>query len=450
MKWLPWLLLWALPLLSRAAPLFRDGERWLAVGDSITHNGEYTAWIYLYYATRFPDTRVEVQNGGIAGDTVAGALLRYEHDLRDRQPTVATILLGMNDVQRRLYGEQPPTPALLAARAGALARYETGLAELVRRFKADDIPVILMTPSPYDETARLPSLPQTGVNEALAACSGTIRRLAGKERLAVIDLHGPMTELGLRLQTAEESATIIGPDRIHPKGPGHLVIAYFFLKAQGAPALVSRVELDAHGGRVTGAVKAEVRHWQATPEKVKFDLLADALPFPVPEEAREALKWVPFMDDLNREELQVRGLERGTYELRIDEEPVGVFSSGELARGINLADRATPQRKQAGEVLDQVREWRRLTAFHERLMVQVERMAPLNGLQRPVEYPEAARRLAAAETPEGYRARLIARYLKAKPQEKEIHEKVQRLRETIRRLARPKERRYRLLRRDPP
>ena len=49
---------------AEAAQLFGNGERWLAVGDSITHNGEFTAWVYLYYATRFPERDLEVENGG--------------------------------------------------------------------------------------------------------------------------------------------------------------------------------------------------------------------------------------------------------------------------------------------------------------------------------------------------------------------------------------------------
>jgi hypothetical protein len=39
---------------------FHDGDRWSVVGDSITQNGTYPAWVYLFYATRFPDRKLDV------------------------------------------------------------------------------------------------------------------------------------------------------------------------------------------------------------------------------------------------------------------------------------------------------------------------------------------------------------------------------------------------------
>ncbi|HEY9250576.1 MAG TPA: hypothetical protein VIO38_15660, partial [Rariglobus sp.] len=51
----------AAPLRAETAPgLFRDHDRWAAVGDSITQGRTYYAWIYLYYATRFPDLALDV------------------------------------------------------------------------------------------------------------------------------------------------------------------------------------------------------------------------------------------------------------------------------------------------------------------------------------------------------------------------------------------------------
>ena len=68
----------------------------------------------------------------------------------------------------------------------------------------------------------------------------------------------------------------------------------------------------------------------------------------------QALKLAPILDDLDRYELKITGLAAGTYEVNIDGEAVGKFSSEELAKGLNLADSAGPITKQARQVLELV------------------------------------------------------------------------------------------------
>jgi hypothetical protein len=54
--------------------------------------------------------------------------------------------------------------------------------------------------------------------------------------------------------------------------------------------------------------------------------------------------------ELNQEPLRVTGLEEGRYKLTIDGQTTGTFAAAELAKGINLADFATPMRRQSDEV----------------------------------------------------------------------------------------------------
>jgi len=77
---------------------FRDGDRVCFVGDSITKQGGYHAQILLFYATRLPEVRVQMWNCGIAGDTAAGGVKRYDWDIAPHKPTVVSIMMGMNDV----------------------------------------------------------------------------------------------------------------------------------------------------------------------------------------------------------------------------------------------------------------------------------------------------------------------------------------------------------------
>ena len=54
---------WLLPILlsasAHAAPLFKHNDMVCLVGDSITHSGPYHSYVFLYYATRSPQERLE-------------------------------------------------------------------------------------------------------------------------------------------------------------------------------------------------------------------------------------------------------------------------------------------------------------------------------------------------------------------------------------------------------
>ena len=128
-------------------------------------------------------------------------------------------------------------------------------------------------------------------------------------------------------------------------------MAWAILKGLGAPALVSRAEIDGAAGKVLASEGCRVTNLKADQGTVAFDRSDDALPMPVDPKAEPALKLAPILQDLDRYELQVTGLPAGTYELSIDGEPVGKASSEELAKGWNLATSAGPITKQAQEVL---------------------------------------------------------------------------------------------------
>lgn len=109
---------------------------------------------------------------------------------------------------------------------------------------------------------------------------------------------------------ADPAFTIIGPDRVHPGPPGHLMMAWLFLKAQGAPALVSRVAIDATAGRVTVSENARVGGPVRSGDGWSFTVLAGALPFPIEDAARPLLALAPVERDLNQEILKVEDLGR--------------------------------------------------------------------------------------------------------------------------------------------
>ena len=434
--------------------LFQNGDRWTAVGDSITHGGTYYAWVYLYYATRFPDRKIDFFNAGNSGDDAHGALKRYDWDIQPHKSTVATIMLGMNDVRREIYGDMPLTNQLRDQRTYILEGYRSFMTKLVKRIQADGARVILITPSIYDETAQIPqSGVLTGVDGALGECAAFLRNLAGETGCSVIDFHDSMGVLNAKIQAKDPAVSLIRPDRVHPSPLGHFVMAYLFLKGQQAPAIVSSVSLDATGPKVLETDNATVEKLAARNNEMTFTLIEKALPYPVDKEQEPALAWVPFNDELNREMLKVRGLAPGEYQLSIDGEAVRRFKTEELETGINLAlEKNTPQARQAAGVLELVKAWCK--------QVQEVRMTPtfefwnLGDVPHPVALETVRARVEAdmarvaeqfKDAPkEQYKVDNYARYLKTKPFEADQIVNLGEIAEKIRAAALPQPHAYKL------
>lgn len=438
-------------LATDRAPFLRPGDRWAFIGDSITHHGTYPAWLLLYQATRFPTATLFAANCGISGDSAAGALQRYDWDIAPNRPTVATIMLGMNDVDRDAYAASSPTPEVLRRRADALERYRQNLDALVRRLQKDGVRVALVTPSPFDETVAVDFPPHRGVNDALAACARFIRELADSTGATVVDLHGPMTALNTQRQLEDSHFTLIGSDRVHPGPAGHLTMAYYFLKGTGAPATVARLEIDAVKGQAN-AQNATIENLHADAASVTFDTRESALPFPVPEEARAALAWVPFQEDLNQEILRITGLHPGRYALTIDGRVVTECSAEQLQSGLNLAVfESTPQMIQAREVLRLVVEWQTLVAHSLRTLAEVEHWR-LRDTPRPLRFADVRPALLQAyddfqrsDAPNRKWDLLnLERYFVLKPQEVLLSQQAELLQMRIRVAAQPQPHSFRI------
>lgn len=79
-------------------PLFKDNDRVCFIGNSITMNGKFHNYIELFYATRFPDRKIEFYNCGISGDVSGGMLERMDSDILIHKPTWSVLMVGMNDI----------------------------------------------------------------------------------------------------------------------------------------------------------------------------------------------------------------------------------------------------------------------------------------------------------------------------------------------------------------
>lgn len=318
----------------------------------------YHSYIWLYYMTRFPYMDLRVMNAGIGGETAGDMYKRLDGDVLSKRPTVLTVTFGMNDTGYMEYNGDD---------AGAFG--EKKYRECYDNFKKmekrlqtlDGVRVVMLGGSPYDETAQIENnAPLRGKNAVMDRVVGFQKESAAANGWEFVDFSAPMVEIGRRVQAGQPSFSLSMGDRIHPDNDGHMVMAYLYLKAQGfAGREVADVQIDAAKAKVLKAGNCEITGLRRNGREISFDYLAEALPYPLDtlthgmgskRSQAEATKLVPFIEEMNREMLTVKGL-KGDYTLYIDGERIGTWSGKQLGEGINLAELQTPQYRQAMEVM---------------------------------------------------------------------------------------------------
>ena len=240
---------------------------------------------------RFPDRKMEFYNCGISGDTAGGGVRRFDFDIASKKPNVAAIMFGMNDVNRDLY-DPTKGPADPKKEQAAIDNYGKNLLELVGKLKASGISIILITPTPYDDTSTMSDPNCPGVNNAINECAKIDRSIAAETGVPLVDFHEPMDVLKSSLQAHDPAASLNGLNRVHPGEPGHLLMAYLFLKAQNVPAQVAKLSVRATDGTTSGSASCVIDQVNVSNNSVSFRYLARSLPFPIEPKAAEAEKWV--------------------------------------------------------------------------------------------------------------------------------------------------------------
>lgn len=355
---------------SQNIPVFKEGERVAFVGNSITCGGHFHSYIWLYYMTHFPNQRVDIFNEGVGGDVAKQISLRLDK-VFEHKPTVVTLSFGMNDTG---YMDYTLSENQSIGRKNVETSCENYKAIEAVYKKYPKVQKILIGSSPYDETSRFNKVAFPGKNKLIQDITDFQKERALANRWGFVDFNRPMTEINKREQQADSTFTLCGGDRIHPTTDGHLVMAYLFLKAQGLTNKpVADVAIDAFTQTVNRSENCKITELAVSPGNVSFTYLANSLPYPIDishynnelHTQADALKVIPFMDEMNYEGLAVNGLSDGYYLLKIGGKTIARFTAGELKRGINLASYSnTPQYEQA----QQIRHMNEMRWFMEREM----------------------------------------------------------------------------------
>jgi len=333
--------------------LFKDGDRVVFIGNSITHGGLYHLYIQTYYQTRFPDRKIEFYNCGIGGDVTTNVLNRMDYDILPHKPTVAVIKLGMNDAGSTFYELKHTAEELQIEQNRIVAKYTNEMREIIRRLKGNSNPrLFLIKPTPYDTNNKQANRkPLIGKNETIQKLTLAVEELAKESNATIVDFYNPLNDLNIKQQLVDSTFTTIGKDRVHPGPMGHMMMAYLFLKTQHVPEIVSKAEIDVSPKIKSKCINATVTDFKMNKTDISFEIVENAIHFPINQDAIAALKYMP-VNKLNNELFVLKGINKGLYSLKIDSSEVGTFSSDELKTGINLAIYPnTPQNKQAQGVL---------------------------------------------------------------------------------------------------
>jgi lysophospholipase L1-like esterase len=367
-------------------------------------------------------------------------LQRLQWDCLAAKPTVVSVMLGMNDVGRSSYKYKDSQDFEKKCNERAEI-YEQSMRKLTKSLLDSGVKVILIKPSIFDDTADLPVPNLPGCGSALAGYASRVQAIADEFKMATVDFNGLMTAINAEQQKRNPHFSIVGPDRVHPTEPGHLVMAYEFLRAQKLSGTVSRITIDAAAGNPGILENCVVENLKIQTNEISFTCLEKSLPFPVEMKATPALELIPFTQDFNQEILQVSGLMPDNYELSIDGKKINTYSAAQLANGVNLARESNaPQLQQSLVVLASLRnKWKAETKL--RSMAFIEHTAwpnakrPLDIAQISADMDTQLSKIAGSNS--AWKEQLRKNYLEIKPREVALHREAEEAVNTARLVAQP-------------
>ncbi|MBB2924955.1 SGNH/GDSL hydrolase family protein [Cellulomonas cellasea] len=205
--------------------LLEAGDRILLTGDSITDWGRdrqdptslghgYAMVVASLAGARRPDLGLTFLNRGIGGDTARRLRERWEADALALEPTVISVLVGINDTWRRYD----------SGRSTSVDAYEEDYRAMLdparERLGAR---LVLVEPFvvPVEEA-------QHGWREDLDPRIGVVRRLAAEYRATLVAADGLFAAASVRTTPAAWAY-----DGVHPTPAGHGLLATAWLDAVG-------------------------------------------------------------------------------------------------------------------------------------------------------------------------------------------------------------------------
>jgi lysophospholipase L1-like esterase len=317
---------------------FKDGDRVMFLGDSITEQYQYSNDIEAYLTTRFPKWRLQFLNAGISGDTANGGAGRFKQHVLDEKPTALTINFGMNDGG---YGKFDKNRC---------DQFIKNTEKMLEAAKAAGVRVALCSPNAVDRRFKSNGAEYLETQKEFYA---PLAASAEKFGIPFSDQYAKTRTALEKMEADKADAVKPFPDGFHTAPSGGLFMAHAILTGLKAPAVVSDVTIDVPTSKVTEKA-CKVTGLSADPSALEFSRLDDAIPFAIAPDFVSLLPYINDLKDLNYYGLKVTGLASGKYAVAVDGAEVAQYSAEELAAGVNLAN-ATK-----GPIFDQAKKVRDL------------------------------------------------------------------------------------------
>lgn len=210
--------------------LFKDGQKVVFIGDSVTDSGRkrpvgdglwegtgtgYVRLIESFLNVYYPERLVHIVNMGISGNTSTELLARFDADAVGLTPDFIVICIGFNDVWR--YFDCPTFQEQVS-----LNEYSNNINSMLKKCSDRKINPILMTP--YYLESNLIDPMRKKMDEYRSACIS----IAAQNGVECLDLQKAFDRL-----LEFRYPAYIAWDRVHPGHTGSMLIAVEFLKFIG-------------------------------------------------------------------------------------------------------------------------------------------------------------------------------------------------------------------------
>ncbi|MCK5924055.1 MAG: SGNH/GDSL hydrolase family protein, partial [Methylococcales bacterium] len=307
----------------------KDGDTFVFLGDSITHQCLYTQYVEDFFYTRFPERRIHFHNAGVSGDQAADALTRFDEDTAKFKAKYVSILLGMNDGHYENFSN------------GTFGAYTDGMKKIVSRIQKGGAIPIALSPTMFDHhqlALQLKNNPEfrfgnrpfsAQYNSLMAFYGAWLRETAGNEKMPFINFWGPLNDFTFTERRNNPDFSLVD-DTIHPGAAGHMIMAYSMLwQLPPTRRAVSNITITKRGKNWKGTKGVSEILMSDKADKVTFTFLASSLPWDVPAKSSEyELKWgasspaslgykmTKAGHRLSNERLRIAGLAPGAYELK--------------------------------------------------------------------------------------------------------------------------------------
>ena len=210
-------------------PIPDSVQRIVFLGNSITYNGKYIAYIDAYLTLTYPARQYEIINVGLPSETLSGLSEpghaggkfprpylqeRLDRVLTQLQPQLVFACYGMNDGIYMPFDEE------------RFAQYKAGISWLHEAVEKRGASIIHITPPVYDERKG------PAYAHVLDIYADWLISVRYAWQWKVIDIHWPMKKY-LEDRRRVDSSFLYAADGIHPNDTGHFVMARQILLSLG-------------------------------------------------------------------------------------------------------------------------------------------------------------------------------------------------------------------------